>query len=88
MKCPNCGHVFGEGWPEACLDERCSYYTHYLRHGPPNLNHAAFHDAEAACRHWQRKAEMWYKEHPRPDQGNLPRVIESMCQKLEKEVRA
>lgn len=87
MRCPNCGHPLGD-WSEECLAEQCTYYTHYLRHGPPTIPHAAFHIAEKACDHWQRRAETWFKEHPRADQGNLPQVIEYMCRKLEKEMRA
>ena len=56
--CPKCGHSFwipgdpdlmARHWPEACLVGRCTFYTHYLKHGDPDLNHAAYHAAEMQC---------------------------------------
>ncbi len=68
------------GWPKACIEERCTYFTHYLRHGPGTIPHAAYHAAERECERWQEKA-LSYKACP-------PAWVERMCQKLEAEIRA
>ena len=68
---------------DPCKAETCTYYTHYLRHGPPVLPHAAFHQAEKECTEWQERALTCFKNNESP-----PRFVTKMCEKLEKEVRA
>lgn len=70
-------------WADDCELERCTYYTHYLRYGPPTMSHAAFHRAEADCLQWQKRAEeYWRNDH------DVPHYIDVMCRKLEAEIRA
>ena len=70
-------------WANECELQLCSYYTYYLRYGPPTLNHTAYHKAEADCLEWQKKAE----EYSNKGQDE-PDYIHRMCNKLEEEIRA
>ena len=73
------------GWPVECREERCSYFTHYLRYGPASIPHAAFHVAEQECVADQTAIEQWLREHPGKD---VPRYMLRRVERLEKEVRA
>jgi len=81
MLCPNCGAKIGD-WPEECMSQRCTYYTHYLRYGPPDMPHAAFHVAEKECQERQLALERMEAE------GKYSPGLERIVERLEKEVRA
>jgi len=68
---------------DPCQTESCTYFTHYLRYGPPSMSHAAFHKAEEECLTWQKRAMDYL------DRGeDVPDYVERMCRKLEAEIRA
>jgi hypothetical protein len=51
----------GEGpdAPMGCQAKICAYYCHYLRHGPAEMSHTAYHDTERELVELDRKdAEM------------------------------
>ena len=62
-----------------CHKQQCSYFTHYLRYGPPVMPHTTYHKVEAECSHWQGLALKCVSE--------VPRNVEQMCERLEKEIR-
>ena len=64
--------------PTDCQQHDCSYYSHYLRHGPPQLSHADFHKAESECLKLQAKTETM----------PLPTMLERRLDRLEGLVRA
>jgi hypothetical protein len=92
--CPNCDHTWqeGAGWPEECREERCNYYTHYLRYskpGEPDMPHAAYHAVEKECDEVQKELEAHQRRlevsgHWVAEQ----RGLEARALRLEKEVRA
>lgn len=46
--------------PEECRQHRCSYYTHYLVYGGPDLTHDGFHAAEEqASQHISNCTHNW-----------------------------
>jgi hypothetical protein len=70
-------------WADPCELHQCTYYTHYLRWGGPDMSHEAFHIAEQECLYWQARAEAdWREGQDEPD------WILQRCRKLEKEIRA
>jgi hypothetical protein len=82
MRCPECDPAFGD-WPEECVAERCTYYTHYLRYGPQEIPHAAYHAAEVSCNEMQRACERYLNQ-----DRDVPAGLLRQVEKLEKEVRA
>jgi len=62
--------------PEECRLHQCSYYTHYLVYGGPDLTHEGFHEAE-------RQAEEHAKYCSRIQRGPCP-----TCARWEQRVRA
>lgn len=70
--------------PEACRKHECSYFTHYLAYGGPELTHEGYHQAEQKCEHYQKAASDWHDahgfEHPSP--------YEQQCTRWEAAVRA
>lgn len=68
-----------------CTTKQCSYFEHYLAHGPAELTHEGYHSAERLCDHWQKRSMDWYEEHP----DSLQRCpYDSICERWEKAVRA
>lgn len=49
--------------PEECRRHECSYYTHYLAYGGPDLTHEGYHQAEKNCERAQKQVEDWYAGH-------------------------
>lgn len=49
--------------PEECQQHECSYFTHYLAYGGPDLTHEGYHQAEENCTRAQKLVEDWYEEH-------------------------
>ena len=70
-------------WADPCELQTCDYYTHYLRQGPPTLPHAAFHLRMKEYLRWQDILERMMAKN-----GGEHPVIESLVERLEKEVRA
>ena len=70
-------------WGDKCSLQTCSYYAHYLRHGPPTLNHAAYHAAERQCMEMQEVFQDYLRQN-KP----IPSHLDRLCGKLEQEVRA
>ena len=68
---------------DPCERQVCTYYSFYLRQGPPDLNHAAYHVAERECELWQNRALNLQAEGMK-----VPYEVEWMCQKYERMVRA
>lgn len=66
-----------------CERQECTYYTHYLAWGPPDLSHEAFHQAEKACLKVQATAEKIQEE-----KGYYPDSIIKACEYWERRVRA
>ena len=73
------------GWPLECREERCTFYSAYMRWGPPAMPHAAFHAAERDCQDAQLICEDWLHQHRGEE---LPPGMSRWVQNLEKEVRA
>jgi len=80
-----------EGWPQECREERCSYFTHYLRYGPPDLPHAAYHAAERECDEAQKQYEEYCSAEDAFPGVTVTATKERLARRvlrLEKEVRA
>ena len=70
-------------WADPCELHQCSYYSHYLRWGGPDMSHEAFHIAEKECLDWQNRAgEYWKNDQEEPD------WIYRRCRALERQIRA
>ena len=68
-----------------CRRHRCSYYWHYLAHGPAELTHAGYHAAERHCSRVQGGVEKWLDQNP----GICPpNSLERQAEYWERKVRA
>jgi hypothetical protein len=73
--------------PQDCRERKCSYYTHYLIYGGPDLTHEGYHGAEKECEAAQRRAQEWM-DNPANDGKDLPKGLEDRCKRWEQAVRA
>lgn len=71
--------------PEVCRQHTCSFWTHYLAHGPADLTHEGYHAAEAQCDHAQTADMAFLDSHPNHI-GPTPH--DARCRYWEKIVRA
>ena len=70
--------------PAKCREKKCSYFTHYLAFGPPDLTHDGFHAAEVKCEEAQKRASEWYEAH---EHKPLPAALDQLCREWETRVR-
>jgi hypothetical protein len=68
---------------DPCERQECSYFSHYLREGPPDLPHTSYHAAEEACILWQTRAEKLMETG-----RDLSTEVKRMVEKYERMVRA
>ncbi len=65
--------------PEACQKRLCSYHTHYLQYGGPDLSHEQYHTLEKEwTSHNDRCGKEWNKK---------PGVLCSACTSYDNDLR-
>jgi hypothetical protein len=72
--------------PDDCTLKQCSYYQHYLAHGPMELTHDGFHAAERKCELVQKRIDDWMIQHP--DNYKIPDHLLQEAERWERRVRA